>query len=136
MDYVFHTNFSDELAHLAACGIIADVCSVGPQSMENRAICNLGFRNLQNPGLKALIGKNEFNSTAIGFNIAPLINAANRMNKNQLALRLFTTDNTYQIKEIIDELEGIKEMQKKRVDQLLPNAVYQAETQKDKKYTY
>ena len=136
MDYVFHTNFSDELADLAACGIIADVCSVGPQSMDNRAICNLGFRNLQNPGLKALIGKNKFNSTAIGFNIAPLINAANRMNKNQYALKLFTTDNTYQIKEIIDELEGIKEMQKKRVDQLLPDAIYQAETQKDKKYTY
>ena len=136
MDYVFHTNFAEELADLAATGIIADVCSVGPQSMENRAICNLGFKNLQNPGIKALIGKNDFNSTAIGFNIAPLINAANRMNKNHLALRLFTTDNKSQLEEIIDELLCIKEMQKARVEQLMPDAIYQAETQKDKKYTY
>ena len=41
LDYINVTNIADNLVDLAAVGIIADVCSVGPESMENREICHL-----------------------------------------------------------------------------------------------
>ena len=59
MDSILQTNFADDLIDLAAVGIIADVCSVGPESMENREICHRGFQHVVNEGIRAVIGAED-----------------------------------------------------------------------------
>ena len=121
LDHVNGTNIADNLVDLAAVGIIADVCSVGLDSMENREICDFGFRNLQNCGIRAVVNADEMNSESIGFSIAPLVNAANRMNENRLALDLFLCDSISTAKNIVKDLTKIKEKQKVLAAELFEN---------------
>ena len=133
IDYVTGNTYADELTCLAAVGIIADVCSVGVVSMENRAICNQGFNLDTNSAILKLCGGESFNATTVSFNIAPLINAANRMNKNELALELFITDDRARLVEIIKDLENVRKQQKDIVNKLFPQLLEEGELQKDKK---
>lgn len=121
LDFINGTNIADNLVDLAAVGIVADVCSVGIDSMENREICDFGFRNLQNCGIRAIANAEEITSETIGFSIAPLVNAANRMNQNKLALDLFLTDKISEAKQIVKDLTKIKEEQKKLAAELFEN---------------
>ena len=131
IDHLYGTNYAEDLIDLAAVGIVADVCSVGPDSMENREICDKGFKHVVNNGIKAVINTDEMNSELISFSIAPLINAANRMNKNQLALSLFLCDNITEAKKIVKELTKVKEEQKKLANDLFLNFTEMVEPQKD-----
>ena len=83
MDWIKLDDISDSLVDLAATGAIADMVNVGVESLENRYICYKGFNNQVNPGLKKINGSYEYNSQAISFGIAPLVNAANRTNENE-----------------------------------------------------
>ena len=121
VDSMFGTNYAEELIDLAAVGIIADVCSVGLESMENREICHRGFRHVVNNGIKAIIGAEEMNADSIAYSIAPLINAANRMNENELALNVFLTDKPTEAKQIVKDLTKIKDKQKKLATELFEN---------------
>ena len=121
LDFINGTNIADNLVDLAAVGIIADVCCVGVESMENREICDFGFCNLQNCGIRAIANAEEMTSETIGFSIAPLVNAANRMNQNKLALDLFLTDKISEAKQIVKDLTKIREEQKKLVGELFEN---------------
>lgn len=121
LDFINGTNIADNLVDLAAVGIIADVCSVGIDSMENREICDFGFRNLQNCGIRAIANSEEMTAETIAFSIAPLVNAANRMNQNRLALDLFLTDRVSEAKQIVKDLTKIKEEQKKLAAELFEN---------------
>lgn len=121
LDFINDTNIADNLVDLASVGIIADVCSVGLDSMENREICDMGFRNLQNCGIRAIVNADEMVAETIGFSIAPLVNAANRMNQNRLALDLFLTDKVSEAKQIVKDLTKIKEEQKKLAAELFEN---------------
>lgn len=121
MDSMFGTNYADDLIDLAAVGIIADVCSVGIDSMENREICDKGFKHVVNNGIKAVTGTEEMNADSIAYSIAPLVNAANRMNENELALNLFLTDKPTEAKQIVKDLTKIKEKQKKLATELFEN---------------
>ena len=129
LDYILGCDIADQFADLAACGIIADVCSVGPDSMENRAICNKGFNNPINSAILQVCAKNDFNSTIISLGIAPLINAANRMDNNELALKLFLTDNKQELEGILKELENLKKQQKAIVESLMPSLLNHGELQ-------
>lgn len=133
LDYLCQNNFSDTLADLATVGIIADVCDM--MSMENRSICNQGFKLPVNSGILNLC-RDGFDSTAVSFNIAPLVNAANRMNRNELALELFITDDRIRIKQIIKELEEVKKEQRQQVECLMPNLLQEGELQKDYKCAF
>ena len=121
VDSIFGTNYSDDLIDLAAVGIIADVCSVGLESMENREICDRGFKHVVNNGIRAIVGAEEMNADSIAYSIAPLINAANRMNENELALNLFLTDTSTEAKQIVKELTKIKDKQKTLSTELFEN---------------
>ena len=136
IDSLLGTNYADDLIDLAAVGIIADVCSVGPDSMENREICHRGFRHVVNEGIKAIIGAEEMTSDSIGFSIGPLVNAANRMNENKLALSLFLTDSPAEAKKIVKELTKIKEKQKVLATELFENFEQLVDPQKDNKCYY
>lgn len=136
VDYLNHTDHAEELLDLAATGLIADVCSVGPDSMENREICHYGFRNLKNIGLRAAVGQAELTSELISFSIAPLVNAANRMNENKLALELFLVNNTSDAKKIVKELTKLKDKQKKMIAELLPKIKDQVSAQTTERCYY
>lgn len=137
IDSVTSNNYADDLMDLASVGIVADVCSLGPNSMENRAICNIGFRAVNNVGLKAIVGKDSMTSTDIGFSIGPLVNAANRMNENQLALELFLTNTPTRAKELVKELTKLKEKQKKSTQEIVEKLITtQLSRQIDNKFYY
>lgn len=131
MDEYFFTDYADELIDLAACGLVADMMDM--TVMENRYIVNEGLKKIYNPAIKKIIGSFAFNSTAISFSIAPLVNAANRINKNEIALQAFLSDDNVTVLSCVKELKKCKEIQNKEVEKLLPDMIEQCESQKDKK---
>ena len=82
-----HTQFLD----LVATGLVADVMQM---SLENKALINLGLKNIVNPYISAYLkadgrvkGK-PFTPTIIGFYLAPQINALIRMGTKEDKLEL------------------------------------------------
>lgn len=136
LDYLYNTDYAEELIDLAAVGIIADVCSVGVDSLENREICDAGFRSVHNLGLRELLKASEMNADSVAYTVAPLVNAANRMNANKYALELFLTDSAVTAKRLIKELTKIKEEQKAKVSALFETFDAMVEPQKDNKCYY
>lgn len=120
-------DYADNLIDLAATGLVSDMCSMA--SMENRAICNKAFNNLQNPGIKKINGSYAFVARNISFGVAPKINAANRVDKNELAMNVFLSDDETEIAEIVKGLNGCKEQQNKMVDKIMPDLIKQGEEQ-------
>ena len=134
VDNLLNTNIAYNMVDLAAIGIIADVCRVDSQSMENRAICNMAFNNVHTPAIPLLC--DELNSNSISFSIANYVNAANRINDNRTALNLFISDNKGQLHQIIRKLDEDHEYQKQMVDRLYENLKEEADLQKDYKVMF
>lgn len=133
IDEVTENNYADNLVDLAACGIIADMCSVGIDNAENRTICNLGFNNQKNVGIKKINGSYEFNAQAVSFGIATLVNAACRTFQNEQALSLFVSDDAKQINKTIKELKQLKELQNVEVADLIDDIENQYQGQENSK---
>ena len=131
MDYMNLDDFSDGLIDLAATGLVADMSSMA--SPENRAICDKAFKNLKNPGIKKINGGYAFVARNISFGVAPKINAANRVNQNDLAMQVFLSDNENEIAEIVKGLNKCREEQNKIVDNIMPSLEEQAQEQLDNK---
>lgn len=127
IDYMWLTDYADDLVDLAACGIIADMCDISVP--ENRAICNMGLSNPQSLAIKQINGSYPFNAQAVGFGIAPLINAAQRLRKNRSALDLFLSDDVGEVKKLVKELKTCKEEQAEIVEMLMPEILEQAQDQ-------
>ena len=136
MDWLELDDYSDNLIDLAACGLVADMCDVGVDSPENRYICAKGFENQVNPGIKKINGTYDFNSQAVSFGIAPLINASNRMNENEKAMQLFLSDNSKEIAALVTDLKFCKESQNFEIADVMPYLEKQAEEQLDKKVMF
>lgn len=131
LDTQFNTNYADELVDLAACGLVADMMDM--TNMENRYIVSKGLEKIYNPALKKIIGGFGFNSTSIAFSVAPLINAANRLYKNYIAMNLFLEDDNKTILRYLKELKACKELQKEYVDEILQDVIQQCDKQTDQK---
>jgi single-stranded-DNA-specific exonuclease len=80
---------------------LATVADVVPMEGENRVFVRHGARGLlvdESPGLRALLrvsgclGKERLNTGVIGFQLAPRINSAGRMEAAMKAVELLTTD--------------------------------------------
>jgi single-stranded-DNA-specific exonuclease len=80
---------------------LATVADVVPMEGENRVFVRHGLRGIltdESPGLKALlqvsgcVGKDRLNSGVIGFQLAPRINAAGRLEEALMAVEMLTTD--------------------------------------------
>lgn len=136
IDYLTLNDYAESLVDLACCGLVADMCSVGLDSPENRHICYLGFNNQTNLAIKKINGSYEFNSQAVSFGIAPLINAANRVNDNQTAVDLFLSDDTKEVSRLIKTLKADKELQNDEVQEKMPELLRQGEEQIDNKCMY
>ncbi len=132
LDTFFNTNYADNLIDLAACGIVGDMCDLSENSMENRYIVSQGLKTLCNPAIKKIVGSFPFNSTAISFSIAPLINAANRTKNNELAKKAFLTDDNKELNQYIKDLKKCKIIQNEEVAYLMPEILSQAQSQLNK----
>lgn len=127
MDYMNLDDFSDSLVDLAATGLISDMCDM--TSKENRAICDKAFKNLRNLGIKKINGNYAFVARNVSFGVAPKINAANRTNHNDLAMRIFLSDDEDEIAEIINGLNACRDEQNKIVADIMPTLEEQAQDQ-------
>lgn len=136
MDWLELDDYSDDLVDLATCGLIADMVNIGVESPENRYICHKGFNNQVNPALKKINGSYEYNSQAVSFGIAPLVNASNRMNENEKAVELFLSENSKEITSLVNDLKLCKESQNVEIAEIMPLLEEQAETQLDKKVMF
>lgn len=136
LDEYFMNDYADEYVDLAACGILADVCDVSEDCKENRYIISEGLKNLKNPAIKKIIGSYEFNSKAILFSVAPLINACCRIGRNNIAMQLFLSDENKEILKLKKKLEECKEIQSTEVDRILPDVQKDFSDQSDKYVLY
>lgn len=131
MDEQYLTGYADELVDLAACGLVGDMMDM--TIMENRYIVSKGLSKIYNPAIKKIVGGFEFNSTAISFSVAPIINASNRIGKNDIAMKAFIEDDNKTLLKYMRELKICRVLQNEEVDRILPEAINSCEEQKDKK---
>lgn len=130
MDEMDDTNYANDLFVFAAMGIVADMCDMSV--MENRFIVSRGLSQKNNKLVKEIVGSFPFNSTAISFSIAPLVNAAIRMNHNEDVLRVFLSDDDAEIKQGIESLKQYREDQNLLIERNYKEIIEQVESQSDK----
>lgn len=117
---------------LVALATIADVV---PLVDENRALAIEGLRRLastQKPGLRALMRSAHVDpavvdSGAVGFRLAPRINAAGRLGHPGAALELLLTDDAETAKRLAGELEQLNRERQGVEDAIVRAAVAQVE---------
>jgi len=117
---------------LVALATIADVV---PLVDENRSLAIAGLRALartQKPGLRALmrvagVDPASVDSGAVGFRLAPRINAAGRLGHPGLALELLLTDDEKVAGQLAEELDRLNRERQTVEDQILRAAVAQVE---------
>ena len=117
---------------LVALATIADVV---PLVDENRALATAGLRALaqtRRPGLVALLKSARvdgaaIDATAVGFRLAPRINAAGRLGRPDLALDLVLTEDAEVAAALADELEGLNRDRQAVEDKILRSAIRQVE---------
>ena len=136
LDEYFMNDYADEYVDLAACGILADVSDVSEISTENRYVVNKGLDNLKNPAIKKILGSYEFNSKAVLFSIAPLINACCRIGKNECAMNLFLADDNKEVLKYKKELMACKDLQNEEVNKILPDLKKQFDSKKNSNILY
>ena len=105
LDDKLNTKLADDYIDLAGVGLIGDMMNLSVP--ENRYIVYKAINNIKNSGLSYIIQKkkiNKIDSMAIGFNIAPLINASARLDKLELGIKMLTTSDGQELEECFDEL--------------------------------
>ena len=117
---------------LVALATIADVV---PLVDENRALAGAGLRALaatRRPGLQALmrsarVDPAAVDASAIGFRLAPRINAAGRLCRPDAALELILTEDAGQAKALAAELEELNRERQAVEDRILREATAQVD---------
>ena len=118
---------------LVALATIADVV---PLLDENRSLAIAGLRALartQRPGLQALmrnarVDPAAVDAGAVGFRLAPRINAAGRLGRPDAALELLLTTDADEAKRLADELETLNRDRQAVEDRILRAAVAEVES--------
>jgi single-stranded-DNA-specific exonuclease len=103
---------AEEDIELVALATVADVM---PLRGENRRLVRAGLRALANtakPGLRALMAvaradPSALDTNALGFRLAPRINAAGRLRRADAGLELLLTEDEHRAREIADELDAV-----------------------------
>jgi single-stranded-DNA-specific exonuclease len=123
---------------LVALATIADVV---PLLDENRSLAIAGLRALartQRPGLQALMRNAQVDpaavdAAAVGFRLAPRINAAGRLGRPDAALELLLTTDADEAKRFADELETLNRDRQAVEDRILRAAVAEVESWPEQK---
>jgi len=118
---------------LVALATIADVV---PLLDENRSLAIAGLRALartQRPGLQALMRNAQVDPAAVdagavGFRLAPRINAAGRLGRPDAALELLLTTDADEARRFADELETLNRDRQAVEDRILRAAVAEVES--------
>ena len=118
---LYENNKSFIIDNYLEFAMLATIGDIMPLINENHIIAKIGLKrilNTKNKGLKKLLevtgidfDNKDITTYHVGFIIGPLINAAGRMDKATLALRLFLTD---ELKEIDEIAESLKELNDER----------------------
>lgn len=112
---------------LVALGTVADVAALRG---ENRVFVKSGLRTIGeavNPGLKALLESSavagrRVNEGDLGFRLGPRLNAAGRMGRSDLAVRLFFSDSEAECRSIVAELESLNGQRQRTEEKILEEA--------------
>jgi len=115
---------------------LATVADVVPLVDENRGLALLGLRRLaqtQKPGLRALmrvagVDAAALDEGAIGFRLAPRINASGRLCRPESALQLLLTDDAAEAKVLAEELETLNRERQAVEERILREAVDEIES--------
>ncbi len=126
---------SDALRSHADIVAVATIADVVPLVDENRALAIEGLRRLaatQKPGLRALmraarVDPATVDSGAVGFRLAPRINAAGRLGHPAAALELLLTDDDDTARRLADELEQLNRERQTVEDTIVRAAIAQVE---------
>lgn len=118
------TEMLEHFGALVALGTIADVVEL---CGENRSIVKAGLellRETENPGLRVLmeiagIKPHKLDSTSVAFGLAPRLNAAGRIGKAELAVKLLLSDDPESAYELANEINGYNETRKSLVDEII-----------------
>jgi single-stranded-DNA-specific exonuclease len=125
--------FCDRHVDVVALATIADVV---PLVDENRALALRGLQRLaqtQKPGLRALmriagVDPAAVDEGAVGFRLAPRINASGRLCRPAAALRLLLTDDRREADLLAEELEGLNRERQTVEERIVRAAVDQVES--------
>lgn len=118
---------------IVCIGTISDIV---PLVGENRVITKLGLRLVEqtkNMGLKSLLmssGYKNIDSTCISFGIAPRINACGRMGHADEALKLFLSNDIYEVNELTKKLNEYNTIRQQKEKAIYEDAVNQIEKNK------
>ncbi|MBI3572651.1 MAG: single-stranded-DNA-specific exonuclease RecJ [Candidatus Kerfeldbacteria bacterium] len=118
---------------------LATVADMMPLRGENRLFVKFGLlvlRKTRRPGLRALVEVMggelaEVDEYSIGFQLAPRINAAGRLNRPHVALKLLLTTNRQEARLLAAELQAINQDRQKLTELAVAEAFEQIQTQAD-----
>jgi single-stranded-DNA-specific exonuclease len=118
------------LARLHDLVALATIADVVPLVDENRGFAAAGLRALActgRPGLQALmraarVDPAVVDAGAVGFRLAPRINAAGRLGRPDIALELILTDDAEEAKRLAEELEELNRDRQAVEDRILREA--------------
>ena len=105
--------YRDMLIDFTALTALATIADVVPLLDENRILVSYGLKQLSRSnmaGIQALIRVAKFENrsidgTAVGFSLAPRLNAAGRMGHANMAVELLTTEDAARADELAEYLE-------------------------------
>ncbi|WP_010270714.1 single-stranded-DNA-specific exonuclease RecJ [Paenibacillus senegalensis] len=126
----------EELLEFVALGTIADLM---PLTGENRPLVKLGLERLRstaNRGFLALmdasgVKKEEVSSGHVGFSLAPRINASGRLESADLAVRLLTTEDPDEARELALHLDILNKERQAIVETITTEAITQVQADKE-----
>jgi single-stranded-DNA-specific exonuclease len=125
--------FLDRHLDVVALATVADVV---PLVDENRALALVGLRRLaqtQKPGLRALmrvagVDPAALDESAIGFRLAPRINASGRLCRPEAALALLLTEDVVEARTLAEELEALNRERQAIEERISREAIEQIES--------
>jgi single-stranded-DNA-specific exonuclease len=125
--------FLDRHLDVVALATVADVV---PLVDENRALALVGLRRLaqtQKPGLRALMRAAHVDAatcdeSAIGYRLAPRINASGRLSRPAAALALLLSEEDGEAARLADELEGLNRERQAVEERILRAALDEVES--------
>jgi single-stranded-DNA-specific exonuclease len=125
--------FLDRHLDIVALATVADVV---PLVDENRALALAGLRRLaqtQKVGLRALmrvagVDPAAVDESAVGFRLAPRINASGRLCRPEAALALLLTEDGEEAKKLAEELEALNRERQGVEERILRDAIDQIES--------
>jgi single-stranded-DNA-specific exonuclease len=133
------------MEELITLAMIATFCDIVDLLDENRVIAKKGLEILNknkkiNMGLEALMKEKNIldkniDNFSIGFLIGPCINATGRLEEAILSVRLFTTEDEQEAKELATKLSDLNERRKYLTNKSVENALLNlkdSEVSKDK----